>query len=464
MPGFMRSTTAAAGRTPGHWGTRMIGSGVVAIAAIPAVAGPLDPPAGAINPTGRFGPRIEVNPQNTPGDADSVFRIDQPGSYYLAEGVTGEALKHGIEVASADVTLDLNGFAIEGVIDALDGVHIELNGFMLNIVVRNGSINQWPLDGVNADDAVGIILEDLSFFLCQGLSIRAGGAARIARCHTVGSNGFQGLESCVVQQCRVIGTLSGNGFGFGANSNMSHCVAADCDQAGFTIESGTITGCVANGNGNGILASSGSSVVACAAFENDFFGFSGIGCTFSQCHAEQNGAIGFNANRCSLSACSAVRNDTRGFFLQQSFAEACLAIQNMNAGFDLSDGGSVLHCTALDNGSAGVFPGIHAQSESHIVGNFSAGNSGPGIELEGRESLIDSNNVANNGIGIRITMDRNLVIRNVARDNGGVDYDIIAGNRVGIISVPPLSGTISTLADPDALGTGTTDPWANFSY
>src|SRR6185295_11122012 len=82
------------------------------------LAGPLDPPAGPILPTyktlNEVEPRIVINAANTPGDADSLFKITQPGSYYLTGNITGVAGKHGIEVVASGVTLDLNGFDLLG--------------------------------------------------------------------------------------------------------------------------------------------------------------------------------------------------------------------------------------------------------------------------------------------------------------------------------------------------------------
>ena len=44
-------------------------------------------------------------------------------------------------------------------------------------------------------------------------------------------------------------------------------------------------------------------------------------------------------------------------------------------------------------------------------------------------------------------------MRNTARFNDSLNY-----------VVAPVSGPISGDTDPDALGAGTLDPWANFSY
>src|SRR6186713_1252076 len=76
--------------------------------------GPLTPPLGPPAPTmktlDQVEPRKPIDATNTPGDADSLFKITQPGSYYLTANVTGVNAKYGIEIAASGVTVDLNGF------------------------------------------------------------------------------------------------------------------------------------------------------------------------------------------------------------------------------------------------------------------------------------------------------------------------------------------------------------------
>jgi hypothetical protein len=94
--------------------------GLQAICCLPhaARAGDLNPPAGPVAPTMKslddVEPRTAINAANTPGSANSVFRISQPGSYCLTGNVNGGAGLHGIQIESNNVTLDLNGFALMG--------------------------------------------------------------------------------------------------------------------------------------------------------------------------------------------------------------------------------------------------------------------------------------------------------------------------------------------------------------
>jgi hypothetical protein len=50
-------------------------------------------------------PRVTINATNTPGDDGAIYRITQPGSYYLAENVPGgQPGSAAIVVAAANVT------------------------------------------------------------------------------------------------------------------------------------------------------------------------------------------------------------------------------------------------------------------------------------------------------------------------------------------------------------------------
>lgn len=105
-------------------------------------AGPLTPPTGPVSSTGRFGPRVDV--LTLAGDADSVHRITEPGSYYLSGNVVGAAGLNGIEIFASNVTLDLNGFAVIGEVGSLNGIR----GQGTNIVVKNGNVSDWGNIGV----------------------------------------------------------------------------------------------------------------------------------------------------------------------------------------------------------------------------------------------------------------------------------------------------------------------------
>lgn len=121
-------------------------------AASAAMAGPLNPPPGPITSTmktlSEVEPRIAINATNTPGDTFAVFKITQPGSYYLTGNISGVTGKYGIEITVSGVTIDLNGFEATGVPGSLAGVATTVNA-LRNISVKNGSVRNWSGAGVD---------------------------------------------------------------------------------------------------------------------------------------------------------------------------------------------------------------------------------------------------------------------------------------------------------------------------
>ena len=191
--------------------------------------GPLTPPATpapTMKTLTEVEPRIAINAANTPGDADSLFKITQPGSYYLTGNISGVANKDGIEIAASGVTLDLNGFDLLGVTGSSYGVRA---GSLTNIAVVNGSVRNWGIYGVYLGNASNSCLEGV----------------------------------------RASGNLLG-GIYSGSRGTITNCSADGNTEYGIVAFPGsTVTNCSASNNtGYGIYALSGSTVTNCTASNN----------------------------------------------------------------------------------------------------------------------------------------------------------------------------------------------------
>jgi hypothetical protein len=236
---------------------------LIGLLALPllALAGPLDPPGGPITSTAKplaeVEPRIAINATNTPGDADSLYKITQPGSYYLAGNVTGEVGKHGIEIVASGVTIDLMGFDLSGVpaMGAFDGITATaLN--LTNITIVNGSLRDWGDEGI-----------DFRNF---------------------------GASGGVVERVVASGN-AGDGISVGSGSTVANCTAYRNIRTGiFANGGGTIINCSAFDNFlNGISANNGTTIFACTVSNNDAIGIeAGSGCTVTACTAFANSAQG----------------------------------------------------------------------------------------------------------------------------------------------------------------------------
>jgi hypothetical protein len=214
--------------------------GVAALAAL-AKAGPISPPVGPVGSTGRtlleVEPRIPVGPTTTPTSPSAVYRISQPGSYYLTGNVQGVSGKHGIEIAASNVTLDLCGFAIIGT-GSGNTRGISAEGDIFGVTVLNGHVSGWSDIGILVGGS-GALLSGLSS--CNNASgILAGYSATVVDCVATGNtaSGIYIDINCVGARCQA--RSNGTGFLLNQGSVYSECSAAD-NGIGFVAQSGGST-------------------------------------------------------------------------------------------------------------------------------------------------------------------------------------------------------------------------------
>ncbi len=374
-------------------------------------AGNLNPPAGPVSPTMKsldeIEPRIAISATNTPGDANNQFRISQPGSYYLTGNITGVSGKTCIRIATSGVTLDLNGFTLEGVTGSLSGIYSQ----SVRSTIRNGTIRNFNV-GIDAYEAAGVRIQDMSCTNAANQNFRASVGAIIENCFSeYGTVGFDVFETATLTAC-VSRYASLYGFEVEGGCALTNCTAVTA-QIGFYVRGPSVlTNCTSQSNSiDGFRADESSIFTDCTAFDNDSAGFYGIArCRFTRCNS---------------------RNNQYGFFLTEANA--------------------VVECTATANFSNGVRIGGNANSVEHSTCHE---NGAAGINIAtGVANSIDSNLLTYNGTsGLFITTGDNISTRNRARGNANGNYTFGGNNEYGVILTNPGAGFTSSSA------------WANFSY
>jgi hypothetical protein len=367
-------------------------------------AGPLDPPSGTIKPTYRtlseVEPRTPINDDTTPGDADSIYRITKPGSYFLTEAVLGTTGKMGIEIAADHVTIDLRGFRMQGTASSLAGINTATT--CDDITVMNGTVTGWGGDGIRlyGSDATGYKVLNVTTSSNGNTGIRVGGGAIITGCTSSNNteSGFIGLGNAVIENC------------------------------------------TANDNGaDGFVLYYGSTIRSSSARDN---GLDGIkvneSCVVDACSAYANGSDGINSNF----ACTITNSSSA---------------MNLENGITCGLGSTITNCTAKENAASG----IDVSSASIVKDNNCADNGSAGIRVFGGDSRIEGNNVRTNVRGIDVDSVGNIVVRNTASGNTTANYSIVSGNVCYVVSAI-TSGVINGSSGGTA--PGSTDPSANFAY
>ena len=361
-----------------------------------SLAGDLNPPPGPVAPTMKsldeVEPRTAINDENTPGNSTTLYRIVQPGSYYLPEDVEVSGGVDGIQIAVDEVTIDLNGFTLRrtGSSTTVDN-GIDASG-RSNIAVLNGRVD-----------------------------------------------GFRGNGIVTGPRARIVGVTSTDNFLFdgikvGDESFVKDCLALNNQQDGIDVGfDSLVVGCLSDSNNsNGYRVASGTTVRECVASDNFNRGFRGGGTSvrYVDCVARNNGSIGFSAaNSSSASGCVAQDNDGAGFdFAGSPVFRDCLATSNLGDGFVILGGGDFDSCTAGFNTGAGFDIG----ESSSITNCSSEGNTGDGIRASSGSTIIGctSNENTLNGIDVTngCTVKNNTLRSNDDNGIGAVNENYIYGN------------------------------------
>lgn len=477
------------------------------ILAVPAFAGPIDPPAGPVAPTPGPEPRIAVNTANTPGDADSQFKITQPGSYYLAGNITGVSGRIGIEIAASNVTLDLNGFAMIGVpgsLVAIDGSANGVGGFF-GITIRNGSITNWSSVGVFLGSLVNVptrhLVENLEVNAVTGgplggIGIGVGAGSAVRNCRIANCNvGVQGSQAILVEST-ISSTNASHGFNLNENSILRNCVALGNGNDGIVVNEGTLVeSCTTNINGlvgirilnrsgvvvncradqnfaGGIVVGPGSVVRGSTANDNVGVGINaGDTSTISDCSASANTQAGITVNSGTVRGCTARENGTDGISVNTgSLVENCSASANVDDGFQIGNGCRAIGNTASGNGDDGIIAGSDCTiRDNNCDGNGTTSTDGAGIHVVGTiftsasDTRVEGNNCTDSDFGIWIENAGNLIIANSCSGNT-TNFNIATSNRYGPIINIIAGGSASVNGSTATSTLASTDPHANFAY
>lgn len=364
-----------------------------------AWGGSLAPPPGPIQSTSRTTLSQTLTPL--------PYTITQPGSYVLTSNLVGSAAADGIMIAAQDVTIDLNGFVIDGAGATGNGNVLALP--VPNVTVKNGSVRGWGNTGVQLEAGLGS-----SGYHVEGLTVQD--------CGTGIQLSFGTVERCTVQQNQFTGLVA-------RRSVVEHCIAYQ------------------NG-ADGIDLLETSKARDCTSSENQSLGMLvGISSEAEGCTAQANTAGGFIVDGAGIArGCIASGNTNDGFQVIGAQAIECSSEGSANDGFFV-DGGVVRQCKAVANQN----DGIEALDNALIVDNQSTFNTGYGIATMGTNTRVSGNSChRNTGDNFYLNGSVNSIYSNSATLSlAGVNYNLVTP----LNDVAPISSAAAA-----------TSPVGNISY
>lgn len=341
-------------------------AGVGALAAL-TKAGPLNPPGGAVVPTGKplgeVEPRTAVGPATTPGDGGSAYVIAAGGSYYLT-GNINVVSGNGITIAADNVTLDLNGFAVASTSAAPSGAAVNLSGVRINVAIRNGHLRgttSYSGGGFTSGGfAAGISAAsggsnlragdiDVSGIAGDGINLgsAAGSSTAAARCSVSVCTG-EGIRATLVTDCSAVTTGASaitastacgcHGDCVGSNTGYdgvsAEQVAENCrgtSVSGMGVRSNLTRGC----QGTSVTNSGVFATYAAESCVGISTGAAGVATTLAtNCFGQSNSGNGLNA----------------------SVATNCFGLSTTGTGMNIQ--GTATNCRAQRSGGVAINAGI----------------------------------------------------------------------------------------------------------
>lgn len=436
-------------------------------------AGPLNPPAGPVASTYKtlteVEPRTAISALNTPGDNDaspSVFQITAPGSYYLTADLVAPAGRIGIEITATtgSVTIDLNGFRIQGPGSGAPAAGIDL-GRANNVTILNGSIIAFMGSGINGPNSADVRVDGVRISQSRECGLRLDEGAIVHDCELV-SNGLanganrHGCEvgdSAIISACTFRSNL-GDGLNTGQGASVNDCTARSNSRAGLQVgPSSAVRACTALSNlVNGLVVGPFSTVRDCTSYLNTGYGFGGGAyVTFAGCTARDNTGDGIAAGGgCNISTCIVTSNNADGISINgRSTVIGCTVSSNADTG--IRGGGTFTDNLVEFND----IDGINAVSTALITNN-SCNNNGVGagvttggnIRLTALNSRVENNTCYFADFGIVATSGNCVIVRNTCFSNT-TNFSVPVGTSIGTIFV--LTGGVDIT---------TSNSFANFEY
>jgi hypothetical protein len=181
---------------------------------------------------------VLINQSKVVASGGFPYKITSAGSYRLAGNLTVKTAVDGIDVSAAPVTIDLNGFAIEG--PSSPGANSAIQGSTGTLTVFKGSLQGFS-NGLFVS-AGPVSLHDVSISnVGVGFSTTGTPGGQLINVNVQGTNGISCQGDCLVVDCNVSATVQPLFAAFGRLVAMNNILTGGFGVT-TSLESGIILG------------------------------------------------------------------------------------------------------------------------------------------------------------------------------------------------------------------------------
>ncbi len=161
------------------------------------------------------------------------YTISTQGSYYLTHNLVATGGAAGVIINADNVTIDLNGFTLDGA--AGSGSAISMPLASRDITIFNGAVTGFPGGGIDGTNVKNCNVAQVHLAQLAGTALIVGPGSLVRDCNAIScGNGFSLPDTGIIHDC-LANSISGDAFLLGYMSIATHCVVNGSGGTGMHL-------------------------------------------------------------------------------------------------------------------------------------------------------------------------------------------------------------------------------------
>ncbi len=161
------------------------------------------------------------------------YTISTGGSYYLTGSLAATGGSTGVTVNADNVTIDLNGFTLQG--SSGSGSGIDMPGAGRNITIFNGTVAGFPGGGIDGTTVKNCNIAGVHLSQLGGAAVVVGAGSIVEDCNATScDSGFLLPDTATIRDC-IANSINGDAFLLGYMSVATRCVVNGSGGVGIHL-------------------------------------------------------------------------------------------------------------------------------------------------------------------------------------------------------------------------------------